>query len=102
MRVFPKISRCHYWGFVAGLLAAVFVISSAEASVWVSGSSLRNKPGVYGTIGIPDVNNVPGARSDSICWIDGKGNFWLFGGNGYDSSGSSDALNDLWNYHEHL
>jgi N-acetylneuraminic acid mutarotase len=98
MMAFPKISRCHYWGFVAGLLAAVFVISSAEASVWVSGSSLRNKPGVYGTIGIPDVNNVPGARSDSICWIDGSGNFWLFGGYGYDSSGSADALNDLWKY----
>ena len=26
------------------------------------------------------------------------GNMWLFGGNGYDSTGHLDLLNDLWKY----
>ena len=31
-------------------------------------------------------------------WTDAAGNFWLFGGNGYDSAGTSGYLNDLWKY----
>jgi hypothetical protein len=27
-----------------------------------------------------------------------SGNFWLFGGTGYDSTGTGGALNDLWEY----
>lgn len=34
-------------------------------------------------------------------WIDTKGNFWLFGGYGADSTGGFDgALNDLWEYQQ--
>ena len=53
---------------------------------WVSGSNTRNQVGVYGTKGVPDAANVPGARSDSISWTDSTGNLWLFGGDGYDST----------------
>jgi hypothetical protein len=31
-------------------------------------------------------------------WIDSSGNLWLFGGYGYDSTGSVGKLNDLWQY----
>jgi N-acetylneuraminic acid mutarotase len=31
-------------------------------------------------------------------WIDASGNLWLFGGNGYDSTGNFGYLNDLWQY----
>ncbi len=41
---------------------------------------------------------VPGARYYSISWIDGYGNLWLFGGLGYDASGSLGFLNDLWKF----
>ena len=31
-----------------------------------------------------------------MSWTDGSGNLWLFGGEGYDSSGHDGWLNDLW------
>jgi hypothetical protein len=30
--------------------------------------------------------------------IDSSGNFWLFGGNGLDASGTLGYLNDVWEY----
>ena len=41
---------------------------------------------------------TPGARVNPVTWIDGSGNFWLFGGYGYDGSGTIGYLNDLWEY----
>ena len=49
---------------------------------WMSGSNTVNQAGVYGTKGVPDAANVPGARESSISWTDGSGNLWLFGGYG--------------------
>jgi hypothetical protein len=66
---------------------------------WVSGSNLVNQIGVYGTQSVPAGTNIPGAREYAVSWIDGRGNFWLFGGLGYDSAGTFGSLNDLWRYH---
>jgi N-acetylneuraminic acid mutarotase len=63
---------------------------------WISGSNAISASGVYGTQGTASINNVPGARSSAVSWIDASGNLWLFGGNGYDSAGASSDLNDLW------
>jgi N-acetylneuraminic acid mutarotase len=65
---------------------------------WVSGSNTANQQGVYGTLGTPAQQNVPGGRSSSVSWVDSKGNLWLFGGNGYDAGGTQGNLNDLWEY----
>jgi N-acetylneuraminic acid mutarotase len=65
---------------------------------WVSGSSTANKEGIYGTKGTGNASNVPGCRDEAISWIDPQGKFWLFGGYGYDSSGTVWYLNDLWKY----
>ena len=65
---------------------------------WISGSSSGNQAGVYGTPGSPDPANVPGARFESVSWIDGSGNLWLFGGVGYDIVGGQTRLNDLWRF----
>jgi len=65
---------------------------------WVSGSNNVNQSGTYGTKGSTDASNIPGARDSSISWIDSSGNLWLFGGTGYDSTGSSGYLNDLWKF----
>jgi N-acetylneuraminic acid mutarotase len=65
---------------------------------WMGGSNRGNAKGVYGTQGTPAAGNVPGARSGAVSWTDGAGNFWLFGGSGYDSTGSNTTLNDLWRY----
>ncbi len=66
--------------------------------VWVGGSDLITRPGVYGTKGTPHADNWPGSRHAGAAWRDGDGNLWLFGGYGYDANGANGALNDLWRY----
>jgi N-acetylneuraminic acid mutarotase len=69
---------------------------------WINGSNVLNQIGTYGTQGIAASGNTPGARSDLFSWTDPSGNFWLFGGFGYDSTinPATDLgeLNDLWEY----
>ena len=82
---------------------AAFIVGSSSGTgsgdwTWMSGSDQQQQKGVYGTKGIAASINVPGARSSAVSWVDRSGNFWLFGGNGYDSTGSGGALNDLWEY----
>jgi N-acetylneuraminic acid mutarotase len=67
--------------------------------MWVGGSSTVNKNGAnYGTLGVAAALNVPGGRFSSSTWTDSTGNFWLFGGTGYDATGVLTALNDLWRF----
>jgi hypothetical protein len=84
-------------------LATVAVTASASGQTagewaWVSGANTVFAPGVYGTQGLPAAANVPGARFGSVSWIDSSGNLWLFGGDGYDSTGTWGDLNDLWEF----
>ena len=65
---------------------------------WVSGSDIGNQAGTYGTKGITDPANVPGARSGAVSWIDSQGKLWLFGGAGMDLTVYGGLLNDLWEY----
>jgi N-acetylneuraminic acid mutarotase len=65
---------------------------------WVSGSNLISESGIYGTKGQPSSTNVPGARRQSVSWLDSSGRFWLFGGDGLDSHGAAGELNDLWRF----
>ena len=65
---------------------------------WMSGSNTINQAGTYGTEGAAAPSNTPGARDGAVSWTDTSGNFWLFGGYGYDSTGTKLELNDLWKY----
>jgi hypothetical protein len=69
---------------------------------WMGGSSTvgsnGGQAGVYGTLGTPASAKFPGGRYSAASWIDASGNFWLFGGSGYDSTGTQGDLNDLWKY----
>jgi len=71
---------------------------AAKTWTWVSGSTTSNQTGVYGTKGIAESGNVPGGRDSAVSWIDSNGNFWLFGGEGIDSTGYTGYLNDLWEF----
>jgi len=51
--------------------------------------------GVYGALMTPAFGNFPGGRQMAAAWTDLQGNFWLFGGQGYDSAAYG-VLNDLW------
>ena len=46
----------------------------------------------------PTANPHPGAREYPVSWTDAAGNFWMFGGYGYDGAGHVGYLNDLWEY----
>jgi N-acetylneuraminic acid mutarotase len=84
-----------------GILNDLWEFSPATKEwTWMGGSNTGNAKGVYGTLGTPAASNVPGARGEFIpvTWTDSSGNFWQFGGDGYDSAGALGALNDLWRY----
>jgi N-acetylneuraminic acid mutarotase len=70
------------------------------AGEWTSmgGSESSNQSGVYGTPLVASADNIPGARESAVSWVDAKGNFWLFGGSGPDSTGFVGYMNDLWEY----
>jgi N-acetylneuraminic acid mutarotase len=65
---------------------------------WIGGSDLVDQAGIYGGNGAASASNWPGARGDASTWVDAEGNFWLFGGFGFDSTGTRGYLNDLWEY----
>ncbi|MBI2271005.1 MAG: PKD domain-containing protein [Bacteroidetes bacterium] len=66
---------------------------------WMAGSTLSNQSGIYGTKGIPSPTNNPGGRAETdAMWADAQGNIWMFGGQGYDGSGATGLLNDLWKF----
>jgi hypothetical protein len=69
---------------------------------WMSGANTllqsNSEPGVYGTKGVAASTNQPAARHTAATWTDASGNFWLFGGTGYDSAGAQGYLNDLWQF----
>lgn len=71
---------------------------STDEWTWMGGSSTGGQPGVYGTLGTPAAGDTPGARDSASSWTDSSGNFWLFGGNGYDGAGAYGYLNDLWEF----
>jgi N-acetylneuraminic acid mutarotase len=71
---------------------------SAGQWTWMGGSSTPGQAGVYGTQGAASSTNIPGSRVLAFSWTDASGKFWLFGGNGDDSTGMVDYLNDLWKY----
>ena len=66
---------------------------------WIAGCRSNARTfGVYGTKGTPAPTNIPGGRVSSASWLDPQGNFWLFGGSGFDGSGHAGLLNDLWKF----
>jgi N-acetylneuraminic acid mutarotase len=77
--------------------------SSGTAWEWVSGNNAPGHAGVYGgaTPGTATTTTVPGGREGAASWVDKSGNLWLFGGWGYDGTGTSTGFgfeNDLWMY----
>jgi N-acetylneuraminic acid mutarotase len=65
---------------------------------WENGDKIVESMGVYGIKGIASYSNKPGARTDALSWVDSNGTMWLFGGNGYGTTGMNSYLNDLWRY----
>jgi hypothetical protein len=79
---------------------------------WIKGPNAVSQPGIYGkppdAVGVyPRVTNNPGTRWAPSYWTTtpvqtGEQTFWMFGGEGFDATGSNGSgfrlLNDLWRY----
>ncbi|GAC1666858.1 MAG: hypothetical protein NVS9B4_22600 [Candidatus Acidiferrum sp.] len=78
---------------------------------WIKGPSSVSQSGNYGVAPNPTVwqhvTNFPGSRWAPAYWTTtpaqtGEQEFWMFGGEGFDASGSTgklySLLNDLWRY----
>jgi N-acetylneuraminic acid mutarotase len=85
-------------GTDTGSVSNVTVVCGFGQWTWEGGLNTVNASGVYGTQGTAAAGNVPGARYWTDSWTDASGNFWLFGGVGYDATGATGYLNDLWQY----
>jgi len=83
------------WSFNAPIFTPTSGNYTVSTGAWtyVGGSNQVNQRGVY-TGG----SAVPGARVNAVTWKDASGNFWLFGGYGFDANGNEGFLNDLWKY----
>jgi hypothetical protein len=87
-----------YDAATAGLLNDLWKYDPATNMwTWVNGDNTVDQKAVYGTKGLADNNNKPGARYGGRTWKDLNGNLWLFGGYGFDDSFEG-ILNDLWKY----
>ncbi len=89
-----------------GLLNDLWEYNIASGQwTWVSGSNTvapNGINGVYGAVGTPSATNIPGGRQNATLWLDSTGVVWLFGGFGFDSTGTGAPegaiLNDLWKF----
>jgi hypothetical protein len=85
----------------AGTLGFLNDLWEYSGGIWtfVSGSSLANQVGIYGSPGVASGTNAPGGRQEAVGWADAAGNLWLFGGEGEDANNPPTAngiLDDLW------
>src|SRR5436190_5848500 len=78
------------------LFCLQFLICKAQQGewTWMSSSSAPNALGVFGTQGVPSVNNHPPGLYEVANWVDNQGNFWLYAGIGP----SIKVYGDLWKF----
>jgi N-acetylneuraminic acid mutarotase len=74
---------------------------STNQWVWMKGANncgAIGLTGVYGTQGVPSINNSPGGRNAGVTWKDAAGDLWLYGGYGLGATTTLGTLSDLWKY----
>src|SRR4051812_28708693 len=78
---------------IYSIFLQIFIFNCAIGQgtwTWISGTNAANSVGVYGTQGVPSVNNHPPPLYEACDWKDKQGNFWIYGGM-WDQC-------DLWKY----
>lgn len=60
---------------------------------WIKGTSLADDMGSYGSQGAPSLTNNPSGRYWAVCWSEGEGNLWMYGG-----ENGAIMMADLWRY----
>lgn len=64
---------------------------------WISGDTVINSQGTYGTVGVASINNVPSARTDASAWTDSLGISWLYGGSSVQGV-TTGFKSDTWRF----
>jgi hypothetical protein len=88
------------------LLIVCFAISDPSIAqvdttaqwAWMTGDAVIFEYPHYGEPGKPSKENTPGARKESLSWMDESGNYWIMGGTGINQALEQSVLNDLWKY----
>ena len=70
--------------------------------IWMNGDTTENTTSNHGIKGVSNSTNHPGASAYSASWKDNSGNFWMYGGNGYDDYRYYQGLSELWKYNPNL
>eukprot|EP00817_Percolomonadidae_sp_ATCC50343_P003183 CAMPEP_0117419018 /NCGR_PEP_ID=MMETSP0758-20121206/686_1 /TAXON_ID=63605 /ORGANISM="Percolomonas cosmopolitus, Strain AE-1 (ATCC 50343)" /LENGTH=248 /DNA_ID=CAMNT_0005199875 /DNA_START=406 /DNA_END=1152 /DNA_ORIENTATION=+ len=81
------------WRFDINTLNWTFI--SSETTV---NTNLMDQYAVYGFGNTPDAENHPGGRQQTAYFMDSNEVMWMFGGDGYASSGARGYLRDMWKY----
>lgn len=71
---------------------------STHQWAWMAGSKYVNERAYFDSFGVFHSGNTPGARNGAVSFTDKSGNFWLFGGYGYDAVSSEGFLCDIWEF----
>jgi hypothetical protein len=77
-----------------------FDVSNNEWT-WIDGPNYPCDVGSHSPVCLTSSSNLPVSRMESrSCWVDNKGDFWMFGGLAVDTSITFYAiwLNDMWKY----
>jgi len=93
-----KKNRIYFSAVFVLIFCCDLLFSQTPNLKWVSGEKTFNQSANYGTKGVAASTNIPGARENSMAWIDTNSDLWLFGGHGYNASSNQGVLNDLWKY----
>jgi hypothetical protein len=86
------------WKFTPGQydvsVGTNYIGSFSQLGTWtnLSGATSINQGGTY------SVGGVPGGRWGAAYYTDAAGTVWMFGGQGFDSTGTLGLLSDLWKY----
>ena len=73
-------------------MSSVALFAQPGMWTWISGSNTPGAAAVFGTQGVPSVNNHPAFGYEQLQWKDQQGNFWLYG------SGWTPFSDDMWKY----
>jgi N-acetylneuraminic acid mutarotase len=71
---------------------------STHQWAWMAGSKYVNERAYFDSFGVFHSGNTPGARYGAVSFTDSGGNFWLFGGDGYDAVSNEGYLCDIWEF----
>src|SRR6188508_202561 len=80
------------------IFCSLFSTAQTGEWTWMSGDTVSQKEGVYGTQGVPSTLNHPPTLYEGCEWTDNSGNFWYYGGIHSDSTSMISTYGDMWRF----